>query len=1051
MNIIGKHINMSYTETQDSQQPALVLLQKLGWKYISPDQTDVERNGLRSNVILEGILEEQLHKINQFEYKGSTHKFSPGSVHDAIHTIKNVPDEGLVKTSEKIFDLLVLGKSFEENVHGDRKSFTLKFIDWNKLENNVFHITDEFTVDGLNTPRRPDLVLFINGIPFCAIENKRRDKNASIEESISQFIRNQKKDEGIPKLFQFTQLLLAVQPNEVKYATTNTPAKFWSYWKENTDVETTVKSILKKTVDHLPGDDRLPTEQDKMLYCLCRPERLIELANHFLLFDGGVKKVARYQQYFAVKSAVNRVQNKDEEGKRKGGVIWHTQGSGKSLTMVMLAKAIILNPNIPNPRIIVVTDRVELDKQIFRTFRQCGKEPVQAKSGNHLIDIVQESSVEIVTTLIDKFESALRRKDFKNRSENIFVMVDESHRSQYGKNHALMKKVLPMACYIGFTGTPLMKAEKNTANKFGGYIDKYTIDQAVEDGAVLPLLYEGRSAKLSVNQEQIDRGFDRLSEPLTEYQAKDLKQKFSSITEIYKSQQVIEEIAFDISEHYCKNWKGTGFKAILAVPLKDTALKYQKYFENQTNPRLKIDTAVIISSSDTRVDHDEVEEEVTNEVQQYFKKINSRYASVEEFEVAMTDKFKDSDDEIEILIVVGKLLTGFDAPRCNTLYIAKPLAEHNLLQAIARANRLYNGKDYGYIVDYVGILGQLDHALTQYSALEEFDESDIAGAIMRVDEEIKKIPQYHSDLWDVFKDVVNKRDVEEMERYLAPQDIRDAFREKLIAFAKALQAGMASDVFYQMYNEYRQSTFLADLKFFQSLRISVQIRYSEKIDYKEYEGRVRKLLDMQIGVDGIEQTTEPVNIFNEELFKQEVERMTGTTASKADSIAYRMKRVISEKMEEDPVFYKKFGQLIDEAIKAFIERRISEAEYLKQMLQARKDLVEGSFNGIPEQLQGNPEARAFYGIVKDVLTESYPESNLTNVNEQLAQAGIDLSNIIQRLVIRDWTRNEDIQKQMKNDVEDYLLDHRKEFGVELSFTQLDIILDKVMGVARNVF
>lgn len=1041
----------NYKEILDSQQPALILLQKLGWKYISPDQTEVERAGLRSNVILEGILEEQLHKINQFEYKGSIHKFSPGSVHDAIHTIKSVPDEGLVKTSERIFDLLVLGKSFEENVHGDRKSFTLKYIDWNNLENNVFHVTDEFRVDGLNNTRRPDIVLFINGIPFCAIESKRRDKNASIEESISQFIRNQKKDEGIPKLFQFTQMLLALQPNEVKYATTNTPSKFWSYWKENTDVEVTVKSILKQKINHFPSEDRLPTEQDKMLYCLCRPERVMELANHFLLFDGGIKKVARYQQYFAVKSAVNRVQRFDEEGKRKGGVIWHTQGSGKSLTMVMLAKAIILDPNIPNARIIIVTDRVELDKQIFRTFRQCGKEPVQAKSGNHLIDIIQESNVEIVTTIIDKFESALKRKDFKNRSENIFVLVDESHRSQYGKNHALMKKVLPMACYIGFTGTPLMKAEKNTANKFGGYIDKYTIDQAVEDGAVLPLLYEGRSAKLSVNQEQIDRGFDRLSEPLNKYQTKDLKRKFSSITEIYKSQQVIEEIAFDISEHYCKNWKGTGFKAILAVPLKDTALKYQKYFESQTNPRLKIDTAVIISNSDTRVDHDEVEEDTTTEVQQYFKKINARYASVEEFEVAMTDKFKDSDDEVEILIVVGKLLTGFDAPRCNTLYIAKPLTEHNLLQAIARANRLYNGKDYGYIVDYVGILGQLDQALTRYSALEEFDESDIAGAIMRVDEEIKKIPQYYSDLWDVFKEIGNRRDVEEMERFLAPQDIRDAFREKLIVFAKALQAGMASDVFYQMYNEYRQGAFIEDLKFFQSLRTSVQIRYSEKIDYKEYEGRVRKLLDMQVGVEGIEQTTEPINIFNEELFKQEVERMTGTTASKADSIAYRMKKVINQKMEEDPIFYKKFGQLIDEAIKAFIERRITEAEYLKQMLQARQDLVEGSFSGVPDQLQGNPEARAFYGIVKDVLAEAYPASNLSEVNTELAQAGIDLSMIIQRLVIRDWIRNEDIQKQMKNDVEDYLLDHRKEFGVELSFTQLDIILDKVMGVARNVF
>ncbi|MCB9247024.1 MAG: type I restriction endonuclease subunit R [Flavobacteriales bacterium] len=1041
----------SYTEIIDSQEPALTLLQKLGWKYISPEDTIRERGGIKSNVILEGILEQQLQIINSFEYKGSEYDFSKGSIHDAIYAIKNVPDEGLVKTSEKIFDLINLGKSFEEYVQGDKKSFTIKYIDWDNSENNVFHITDEFEVEGVNETRRPDLVLFVNGIPFAVIENKRRDKNASLEESISQFIRNQKKEEGIPKLFHFTHLLLAVQPNEVKYGTTDTPAKFWSYWKEQTSVEADVQHIIRSEQNDQAAEDRLPTEQDRMLYCLCRPERVMELTYKFTVFDAGVKKIARYQQYFAVNNAVARVQEFNEEGKRKGGVIWHTQGSGKSLTMVMLAKSVILNEHIPNARIIVVTDRVELDKQIFRTFRHCGKEPVRAKSGNHLIDVVQESSTEIVTTIIDKFESALKRKDFRNKSENIFVLVDESHRSQYGKNHALMKKALPRACYIGFTGTPLMRAEKNTANKFGGYIDKYTIDQAVQDGAVLPLLYEGRSAKLSVNQEQIDRGFDRLSEPLTEYQTKDLKKKFSSITEIYKSQQVIEEIAYDISEHYCKNWKGTKFKALLAVPLKDTALKYQKYFEKQTNPRLQIDTAVVISSSDTRVDHEDAEEEVTSEVQQYFKKINARYGSVESYEETIINKFKDSDDEIEILIVVGKLLTGFDAPRCNTLYIAKPLKEHNLLQAIARANRLYKGKDFGYIVDYVGILGDLDKALTQYSALQEFDEGDIEGAIIKVDEEIRKIPQYHSDLWDVFKGVNNKKDVEEMERFLAPKDVRDHFRERLIAFAKALQSGMASDTYYQMYSDERQKTFLKDFKFFQSLRTSVQLRYSEKIDYKEYEGRVRKLLDTQIGAEGVEQTTEPINIFNEEMFKKEVERMTGSTASKADAIAYRMKKVITEKMDEDPVFYKKFGALIDEAIRAFIEKRISEAEYLKEMLQARKDLVEGRFGGVPDQLQRNPEARAFYGIVKEVLSRETPLAELTNVDDQLAQAGVDLSEMIKRLLIRDWKRNDDIQKQMKNDIEDYLLDHRKDYGVELSFTQLDIILDEVMKVAKNVF
>jgi len=333
----------TYTEIKDSQEPALKFLQKLGWQYISPDETVVERGGILSNVILESVLEKQLDKNNSFEYKGSEYKFSKGSVHNAIYAIKNVPDEGLLKTSEKIFDLINLGRSFEEHIQGDKKSFSIQYIDWETPENNVFHITDEFIVDGVNDTRRPDLVLFINGIPFVVIENKRRDKNASIEESISQFIRNQKKEEGIPKLFQFSQLLLAVQPNEVKYGITDTPAKFWSYWKEQTDVEGEVQQIINTTVNGSKAESRLPTEQDRMLYCLCRPERVIELAYKFTLFDAGIKKVGRYQQYFAVNNSVERVQGFNEEGQRKGGVIWHTQGSGKSLTMVMLAKSIMLN------------------------------------------------------------------------------------------------------------------------------------------------------------------------------------------------------------------------------------------------------------------------------------------------------------------------------------------------------------------------------------------------------------------------------------------------------------------------------------------------------------------------------------------------------------------------------------------------------------------------------------------------------------------------------------------------------------------------------------
>ena len=1042
---------LNYIESNDSQLPALQLLQKLGWKYISPDETVKQRGGILGNVLLEGILEERLKELNSFEYRGGSYKFSEGNIHAAIHTIKNLQDDGLIRTNERAYDLIALGKSFEETIQGDKKSFTIKFIDWENIHNNVFHITDEYVVDGVNYTRRPDLVLFVNGIPFCVIENKRRDKNASIDESISQHTRNQGKEQGVPKLFYYNQLLLAVQPNEVKYGAIDTKPKFWSYWQEQHDVEPIVKGIINSVVNGIKAEDRLPTEQDRILYSLCNIDRFMELIFKFTLYDAGVKKIARYQQFSAVKNSLDRIKEFNNEGQRKGGVIWHTQGSGKSLTMVMLAKSIALEKEISNSRIMIVTDRIDLDKQISTTFHSCGKEAIRAKSGNHLIELLNESGVEIITTVIDKFESALNRKDFNNESSNIFVLVDESHRSQYGSTHAKMKRVLPKACYIGFTGTPLLKKDKSTADKFGGFIDKYTINQAVKDKAVVPLLYEGRSAKLTVNQPQIDKGFNRLAEPLTEYQTKDLKKKFSSITEIYKSAQVVEEIAYDISQHYCKNVKGTKFKAMLAVPLKATALQYQKYFEEQTNPALRINTAVIISAPDAREDHEEVDEEPSDEVQKFWKRIVTRNGTAEAYEDSTISKFKSDSDEVELLIVVSKLLTGFDSPNCSYLYIAKPLVEHNLLQAIARVNRLQEGKDFGFIIDYVGILGHLDSALTKYSALQEFDEEDLIGTVINVLDEIKQLPQRYSELWDVFKEISNKKDIEAMERFLAPKDRRDLFIEKLIAFAKNLQLALSSDEFYKLFNDKQISLYLSELKFFQNLRASISLRYADKISYKEYESRVRKLLDTYIGTEGVGQITESINIFDEEIFKKEVERVTGSVASKADAIAYKMKRVISERMDEDPVFYKKFSQLIDETIKAFQDKRLTEGQFLDAILKNRDNLVKGSNDGTPSVLNGKPEARAFYGILSENLLPPSVEPIPSSITEPIAGMGIEITEIIKRLTIRDWKRNDDIQKQMKNDLEDYLMSKRKELGVEISFAQIDIILEEVLKVAKHKF
>lgn len=1018
----------------------------MGWEFISPDETIEERGKVMSNVILEDVLSERLQAINAFEYKNETYPFSQSNIQAAVNALKNVPDEGLVVTNEKVYDLLTLGKSFNETILGDRKAFTMKYIDWENPENNRYHVTEEFVVEGIKTPRRPDVVLFVNGIPFVVIENKRRDKNESIDEAISQHIRNQKKGEGVPRLFHYAQLLLAVHPNEVKYACTGTPAKFWSVWKE--DVEKEVSKILRKKVGDTPSEDRLPTVQDKNLYSLCRPERLIDLVYKYIVFDGPDKKICRYQQYFAVQDTLKQVKHFDGEHQRKGGVIWHTTGSGKSLTMVMLSKALALEPSIDSPRVVIVTDRISLDKQIYKTFVNCGKNVKKATSGTNLMELLQDKGNEIITTILDKFQTAVKRGSFKDESPNLFVLVDESHRSQYGTANVQMKRMLPNATYIGFTGTPLLKKEKSTARKFGGFIHKYTIDQAVKDEAVLPLLYEGRSAKLSVNKKQIDKGFERLAAPLSEEAQKDLKKKFATITKIYESDQVIEEIAYDISKHFCKNWKGTGLKAQLAVPKIDAAIKYQRYFEQQTDPSLKINTRVVFTPPDSRQANEDVWEESSSEAQNYWKALMEKHSGQDAYENWVIEKFKDEGSEVELIIVVAKLLTGFDAPRNTVLYLAKPLHSHNLLQAIARVNRLFKGKDYGHIVDYVGVLGKLDEALTDYSALEDFDPEDLTNAVVDVRNEVRKVPPRHSDVWDVFKGV-NQDDIEALERHLSPKDVRDEFYQRLTDYARTLQTALSSDEFYEEFTDNQILFYRRELKRFISLRRSVQIRYAEVISYKEYEPRVRKLLDTYIEAEYVQTITEGVDIFDKNQVNEALESYGQTPASKADFIANSMKKVITENMEKDEAFYKKFSQLIEETIKAFQDGRIDEKEYLEKMMATRDDLASGHQEGVPEVVANNEKARAFFGALTSVLVNAHGAENIQGVTDQLAQAGLEISEIVQRLTIRDWKRNLDVQRSMENAIEDFLIDHRKTFGVELTFDEIDEILLQCLKVAKH--
>lgn len=1049
----------SYLEDKDSQIPALRLLQQLGYTYISPEKALEMRDGLLTRFVLTDILEDQLSKINRIEYKGETLPFPEPAISRAAYDLQQQLDEGLVKTNEKIYDLLTLGKSYEQVVKGDKKSFPFNYVDWEHPENNVFHVTDEFEIKGKHKVRRVDIVIFVNGIPFVAIENKRRDKNNALDEAISQHLRNQNKEE-VPGFFHFTQLLIASSVNELSYAATDTSKKFWSVWREEEDIEDKVKELIAKPDQSTKWIDRLkahyyerpqakvkkrePTKQDLNLYSLCRPDRLLELTRNFTVFDNNTRKIARYQQYFGVKRMMNRVRQTDEEGIRKGGVIWHTQGSGKSITMVFMSKNLAVADDIPSQRIILVTDRTDLDDQLKKTFKSCGKDITQAKTGTHLAELIKDPGVENISTIINKFNAALNQRNLINESRNIFVLIDESHRTQYGMMHAEMRKILPNACYIGFTGTPLMKKEKSTAAKFGGIIDSYTMDQAVKDKAVVPIIYEGRAAKLDTWKEKLDREFERDMEGMSEDQVSEYKRRYSTLNKLLTAQLVIEEISNDITDHFLKNLKSTKYKAQLAVPDRKTAVRYYRYFKE----RGQINAELVISPPDTREGHDDTYDDPNDEVQIFWKQMMDRFGSKEEYEQSIVNLFKSDSREVELIIVVYKLLTGFDAPNNTVLYMAWYLDEHNLLQAIARVNRLFEGKDAGFVIDYVGILGTLTDAINTYSALSGFEQQDLLGTVTPIKEVVDSLPKLHKALWDVFKDCEDTNDKEAMERFLRPDDIRDDFYEKLSNFARTLQAAFSADKLFDYIDESDIKRYKKDLKFFENLRRSVRIRYGEAIDHREYEDRVQKMLDSYVGTEGIDQIVEPVDIFSDQFFEMQDQQSKRSDASKADEIASKTKKVIEERMDEDPAMYRKFSDMIEETIQKFLHDRISEKEYLEKVKQIKQGVQQGIWDGTPNELKERPVARSFYNTIKSEMEEffegAYMPVDESKREELYTEAGIELDKIVDGLTIVDWETNPDVKNNMFIAIEDYMIEVFRKLDLKRDFDVIERIAETII-------
>ena len=718
--------------------------------------------------------------------------------------------------------------------------------------------------------------------------------------------------------------------------------------------------------------------------------------------------------------------------------MWHTQGSGKSLTMVMLAKSLALHPDILNPKVILVTDRIDLDDQICGTFRACGLSPEQATTGKHLIELLGDQRTHVVTTLIHKFAAATANRELKQVDRNTFVLVDEGHRGQYNEQHARMRVSLKGACFIAFTGTPLAKsAKKNTFAQFGDlFRPAYTISRAVEDKAVVPLLYEARHVPQTVDHQSVDGWFERLTLGLTDAQRADLKRKYSTERQLNKALQKVRMIAWDVGLHYVATYQSTGLKGQLVTPDKETALRYKSFLDEFG----RVSTEVIISAPAAREGEDR-QDGPSQAQKDFWQAMMDRFGSEKKYNQQLINAFKHGDHP-EIIIVVDKLLTGFDAP-CNTvLYLARKLKEHTLLQAIARVNRLYPGKEYGLILDYSGVIEELDQAIDFYGQLADFDPADLESTVAYVKDQTDQLPQAHANVWELFAAVKGAQDPEIYETHLRDETLRNLFYERFSRFARLLALALSSTSFLLETDEKKIRQYKADLKFFQNLRAAVSQRFQEVINFSEYEPKIKKVIDAHVGAQEVQQLCDPINLLDADQRNQVLNDDSKSTGAKADMIAAATRHVIEQEMGKDPAFYKKFSKLLSDVIEAYHAGRIQALEALNRVRDISDKVTTHTDEEIPQALLGQDMARRYYGCVCETAPAYGPIGT-----EPAARIAILIAKRLSKHKIRDWRSNPDAINKMRGEIDDILFDVAQEAGIDIALEDQDAIIERCIEVA----
>ncbi|MFY0571124.1 type I restriction endonuclease subunit R [Archangium lansingense] len=955
---------MSKIDTNElrlSEEPADELLTRMGYTALTPAAVDDERDS-PSEPLLVKRLEAALRRLNPW--------LSPENVQKAVrHIGVGLAALGLAEANERAYTALVHNLSVEQDLGAGKQGQTVRFIDFENPDRNDFAFVRQYRVSGAKTDVIADIAIFVNGIPLAVIECKSPTIAHPVSEGIEQLLRYQEVGEqyrgrGAPRLFMTAQMLVSTCGEAARYATVGTPTRFWAEWKDS-------YPLSRQDISTLLA--REPKPQDILLAGLFHKENLLDLVRNFTVFEvekgHTIKKVARYHQFVAVNKALYRITH--NKGPKRGGVVWHTQGSGKSLTMQFLAVKLRRLAQMENPLIVIVTDRTDLDTQIASTFMRCGfPSPKHAQSVKDLRALLSDGHGKTMMTTVQKFqEQSDEKHPVLSRADNVFVMVDEAHRTQYSGLGANMRHALPNACFIAFTGTPIDKKNRSTFSTFGDYIHTYTIEQAVLDGATVPIYYEMRQSLDRVEGKPLDTLFREAFEELPLAEQERLKQRYGNVEAIAAAPRRVERICEDLLQHFRDSIRPNGFKAQVVACSRDAAVVYKETLDRMGAP----ESAIIISSSNNDSAH------------------LARWHLSPGEQKRLVERFKDKEDPLAILVVCDMLLTGFDAPVEQVMYLDSPLREHTLLQAIARVNRTADGKDYGLVVDYWGVADQLEQAL------EVFTREDVAG-VMRPKSDVLPILEARHRSAMRFFNRIDRKDTEACLRVIEPEDVRAEFNLAVRRFAQSMD---------MLLPDPKALDYLPDLEWLGQIRAMARVRFGdEQMDLRGFQAKVRELIEAHINTEAVEQLLKPVNILSGAL-KEELAKLKSDEA-RASAMEHALRREIHVRMDENPVVFAELSERLESLIEERRDARIDAAQQLQLMLGVADQLR--NLQGTAASLGLDETGYAVYRLLEK------PDGGKAD-GEGAAQARRELAKTLMAdlkpLLVVDWAQKEDVKKRMR--------------------------------------